>query len=88
MCLSVTFFLTDDVSRGHISFMTHIRDIVERAGGPAKLARLLGFKSHTSILRWAKVPERRIVAVERVTGIPREQLRPDLFERTPTEARP
>jgi len=88
VCLSVTFCLTINVSRGHISLMTHIRDIIERAGGPAKLARLLGFKSHTSILRWAKVPERRIVAVERVTGIPREQLRPDLFERTPTEARP
>lgn len=62
-----------------------IRTIIDRVGGPAKVARLLGLKSHSSVLRWTKVPERRIVALEAATGIPREELRPDLFKRTPAQ---
>lgn len=71
---------------GHIAYMTQCRELIDKAGGPAKVARLLGFKSHTSILKWKKIPERRLLEVERVTGIPREQLRPDLFERRPSDA--
>lgn len=59
-----------------------IRAIIKKAGGPARVARLLGFKSHTSVLRWEKVPYDRIIPLEAATGIPREELRPDLFKRT------
>lgn len=62
-----------------------IRAIIKKAGGPARVARLLGFKSHTSVLRWEKVPDDRIIPLEAATGIPREELRPDLFKRTPAQ---
>lgn len=62
-----------------------IRTIIDRAGGPAKVARLLGLKSHTAVLKWKKIPDRRIVALEAATGIPREELRPDLFKRAPLQ---
>lgn len=61
----------------------NIRTIIDRAGGPAKVARLLGLKSHTAVLKWKKIPDHRIVPLEEATGIPREELRPDLFKRTP-----
>jgi DNA-binding transcriptional regulator YdaS (Cro superfamily) len=38
----------------------------------------------STVLRWEAngVPAERVVEIERVTGIPRAQLRPDLFELT------
>lgn len=35
--------------------------------------------THGAILQWDRIPSERVVAVENVTGIPREQLRPDLY---------
>lgn len=51
---------------------------VAKAGGMHALARALGIKFQ-SIQKWKKIPAERIVAVEAVTGIPREKLRPDLY---------
>lgn len=53
---------------------------IEAAGGLRALARLLGI-SHQAILRWQrdKVPADRILDIERVTGVDRERLRPDLY---------
>ena len=36
----------------------------------------------TTILRWeeGRVPAERMVEIERVTGLPRRELRPDLFQ--------
>jgi DNA-binding transcriptional regulator YdaS (Cro superfamily) len=48
--------------------------------GPARLARLLANISPQAISQWSKVPEDRVVEVERVTGISRHELRPDLSE--------
>lgn len=50
----------------------------ERAGGGAKLARGLGLKRQ-AIYQWDKVPAERVLEVERITGVPRSQLRPDLY---------
>jgi transcriptional regulator with XRE-family HTH domain len=34
----------------------------------------------STVMRWeARVPANRVVAIERVTGIPRQRLRPDLY---------
>jgi len=51
---------------------------IEKAGSARKLAVLLGI-SHQAILKWASVPPHQIVAVEAATGVPREELRPDLY---------
>jgi len=61
-------------------------DIVERAaekaGGVVALARELGIK-HTAMYSWNRVPAERVLDIERVTGISRHDLRPDIFGPTP-----
>jgi len=34
---------------------------------------------HVAVYRWKHIPVRRLSDVERITGIPREELRPDIF---------
>jgi TorA maturation chaperone TorD len=51
---------------------------IEAAGGIRALARLLGI-SQPAISAWKRVPSDRVVAVEAATGVPRQQLRPDLY---------
>jgi len=60
-----------------------LKRAISEVGGPACLARAVGI-SIQAIMQWEEVPPRRVIAVERATGIPREELRPDLY---PTEAR-
>lgn len=35
--------------------------------------------SPAAVSQWAQVPSRRVIDVEKVTGIPRHVLRPDLY---------
>jgi TorA maturation chaperone TorD len=51
---------------------------IEAAGGVRALARALGI-SQPAISSWKRIPSDRLVAVEAATGIPRAELRPDLF---------
>jgi len=51
---------------------------IDAAGGVAALARGLGI-SQPSVSAWRRVPADRVVAVEDLTGVKRELLRPDLF---------
>jgi DNA-binding transcriptional regulator YdaS (Cro superfamily) len=53
---------------------------IEAAGGVSQLARLLGVRKQAIYAGWRKIPIHRIRQVSRITGIPREQLRPDIFE--------
>lgn len=49
------------------------------AGNAQKLAELLGI-SAAAVSKWGdEVPLTRVLDVERVTGIPRHDLRPDVF---------
>lgn len=57
---------------------------VQAAGTFAELARRLGI-SRAAVHKWHRVPEERVDEVERVTGVPRYLLRPDLLER-PTKS--
>lgn len=49
------------------------------AGGPAALAKALGGVSSQAVSQWKKVPAERVLDVERITGISRHELRPDVF---------
>ena len=49
-----------------------------------RLARDLGI-THGAVNQWKKVPAERVLEVERITGIPRERLRPDIFEPIPND---
>lgn len=54
---------------------------IEAAGGVAALARGLGIKQ-PSVSTWTRVPVERIAAIEEMTGVGRERLRPDLYANT------
>ncbi|WP_161628377.1 helix-turn-helix domain-containing protein [Acetobacter nitrogenifigens] len=55
-------------------------EIRRRAGGCKKLAQALGYKNHSSVVKWREVPSRHIVQIEKKFNIPRELIRPDLFD--------
>ena len=57
----------------------------DAVGGGAALARLLteaGLPiTHQAVTLWSRVPHDKAREIERVTGIPRHELRPDLWDR-------
>ena len=57
-------------------------DIQERLGRERglkfKLATELGI-THGAVSQWSRVPAERVLDVERVTGISRHELRPDIY---------
>lgn len=60
--------------------MEHVCEIAKvKAGGPAALAKKLGDVSPQAVSQWKKVPAERVLDVERITGISRHELRPDVF---------
>lgn len=58
---------------------------IKAAGGLAGLAGPLGVTVQ-AISQWDEVPPLRVLAVEQVSGVPRHELRPDLYP-APAEAR-
>ncbi len=55
-----------------------LQKAIDAAGGVAALARGLGI-AQPSVSGWTRIPPERVVAIEAVTRIPREELRPDLY---------
>ena len=51
---------------------------IRAAGGVGALARKIGI-AQPSLSKWNRVPAERVLAVERLTGIGRTTLRPDLY---------
>lgn len=80
--------MTQQVWMGHTCLMTPKTNRPERtenlalairaAGGYSALASRLGL-TKASVHQWTRVPAERVLAVEAVTGVPRQQLRPDLY---------
>lgn len=62
-----------------------LRQAIEVAGSQTKLARVIGAtQGHVSQwLRRGKVPADKVLLIERATGIPRAELRPDVFGSAP-----
>jgi DNA-binding transcriptional regulator YdaS (Cro superfamily) len=57
-----------------------LQQAIKVVGTRAELARRLGITPQ-ALSNWQRVPTARIIDVERVTGVPREQLRPDLYRK-------
>ena len=55
-----------------------LRRAIEAAGGLAGLAKPLGI-TEQAVSQWDEVPPLRVLAVERVSGVPRHELRPDIY---------
>jgi DNA-binding transcriptional regulator YdaS (Cro superfamily) len=62
-----------------------IDQAVAVAGGATKLAHALGCTVQ-AIWLWDKVPMARVPSIAALTGIPRHELRPDMYEAPGKEA--
>ena len=58
----------------HSKILKHLFDFY----GPSMLASRLGI-SKQAVHQWRQVPATRAREIERITGISREELRPDIF---------
>lgn len=57
-------------------------------GGQSRLARKLGVKPQ-AVQLWCStgvIPSKRVLDVERITGVSRHELRPDLYPKEPNQA--
>jgi DNA-binding transcriptional regulator YdaS (Cro superfamily) len=64
-----------------------LKRAIEAAGGLAALASPLGITMQ-AVSQWEEVPPLRVLAVERISGVSRHELRPDLYPREPVEICP
>lgn len=55
-----------------------LQTAIERAGGRAAIAAALGIKRQ-AIAQWDRCPVARVLEVERISGVPRHFLRPDIY---------
>ena len=57
-----------------------VQDAANRLGSVVELARGLGIK-HPALFRWRQVPAERVLQIEKLTGISRHDMRPDIYPR-------
>lgn len=57
-----------------------INKVIEAGGGVTTLAGKLKLTKQ-AVSQWKRVPPTRVIAVEKITGISRHQLRPDVYGR-------
>jgi DNA-binding transcriptional regulator YdaS (Cro superfamily) len=55
-----------------------LRRAIERVGSAKKLADALDI-SPPAIAQWNEVPVKRVLDVERISGVSRHELRPDIY---------
>lgn len=61
-----------------IALQEAINAMPDRSGKLASLAEKLGITSQ-ALSQWHRVPVSRVIEVERITGVPKEKLRPDIY---------
>lgn len=57
---------------------TILDEVIAKAGGVSKLAETLGIAAPT-VSQWRRIPAERVLIVEKLTGISRHAIRPDIF---------
>jgi DNA-binding transcriptional regulator YdaS (Cro superfamily) len=65
--------MTKKTARPHI-----LMHAAQKLGGMAQLAAELGI-ARQAVYQWTKIPIERVADIERLTNIPRAELRPDIF---------
>lgn len=72
--------MTNGVRDTNIARMNKLSEWLQaERGRVTKLAGMLGI-THGAISQWERVPAERLGDVSRATGIPPEELRPDIFQ--------
>jgi DNA-binding transcriptional regulator YdaS (Cro superfamily) len=72
-------FLVESILLGHTTRMDEaLREAVRRLGGLRAAGRALGV-AHQAIMRWGRTPPVRVLEIERLTGVSRHALRPDIY---------
>lgn len=64
-----------------------IERAIEIAGGPTALARSIGGLTSQAVSQWKKCPPDRALDVERITGVSRHELCPEVFGPAPKKER-
>jgi DNA-binding transcriptional regulator YdaS (Cro superfamily) len=57
-----------------------LAEAIRKIGNKSKLAGKLGV-SHQAVSQWRRCPHTHVIEVEKLSGVPREELRPDLYPR-------
>lgn len=60
---------------------------IEKSGSVTALAEYLGIKSQ-AVSQWRRAPAKRVLDIERASGVSRHELRPDLYPRPRRGAAP
>lgn len=58
---------------------------VEKAGGGAKVARPLNLQRQ-AVYQWKRVPAEHVITLEKLSGVPRHEIRPDIYPAPETGA--
>lgn len=59
--------------------------VIQKVGSGRALAEALGIKAQ-AVSQWKDVPFVRLIQIEHISGIPRQELRPELYaDTTPSE---
>jgi len=58
---------------------------ITKLGGPSAAGRALGISSQ-AVGQWRRVPSERVLQVERLTGVSRHDLRPDIYGPKPDQS--
>lgn len=73
--------------RGILRIMNVIAEAIQRAGGSSKLGRALGI-TRQAVEAWKGkgrvVPPEHVLEIEKLTGVSRYELRPDIYGAPPT----
>lgn len=68
-----------------VKFKELLSEVIKKSGDNgeegrlADLSRKLGI-SHNAIINWTQIPIGRVEAISKITGIPEERLRPDVYK--------
>jgi DNA-binding transcriptional regulator YdaS (Cro superfamily) len=63
----------------NITMTEIITQICKPNGGVTHIAKALGI-SRQAIYQWKEIPPKHLVALEKITGVPRAEMRRDLYE--------
>jgi DNA-binding transcriptional regulator YdaS (Cro superfamily) len=55
-----------------------VKKAIEAVGSGGKLGKELGI-SRAAVNEWKQIPAKRVREIARLTGVPAEELRPDLY---------